>query len=57
MLCLTFLVIAAVLTAAYAVLAGQVRGWFQGARARLRNRVAGTLMIGAGVALAVIRRG
>ena len=56
-LCLTFLVIAAVLTAAYAVLAGQVRGWFQGARARLRNRVAGTLMIGAGVALAVIRRG
>ena len=55
-LCLTFLVIAAVLTAAYALLAGQVRGWLQGSPARLRNRLAGTLLIGAGIGLALVRR-
>ena len=55
-LCLTFLVIAAVLTAGYAILAGQVRGWFQGSRECLRNRLAGTLLIGAGIGLALVRR-
>jgi len=53
----TFLVIAAVLTAMYAVLAHQVGSYFRGpAGARLRHRLTGTILIGAGVVLALARR-
>lgn len=53
----TFLVIAGGLTAMYAALAHQVGGYFRGsAGARLRNRLTGTILIGAGVVLALARR-
>ncbi|MCH8187999.1 MAG: LysE family transporter [Proteobacteria bacterium] len=53
----TFLVIAAGLTAMYAVLAHQVGSFFRGPnRARLRNRLTGGIFIGAGVVLALARR-
>jgi threonine/homoserine/homoserine lactone efflux protein len=56
-LCVTFLVIAAGLTAGYAVLANQVGAWFAGPRgARVRLRATGSIMIGAGLVLAVARR-
>ncbi len=56
-LCPSFLIVASVLTAGYAVLAGGLRGWF-GSRSRVlwRNRVSGSLMIGAGLGLALARR-
>ena len=53
----TFLVIAAGLTAMYAALAHQVGSYFRGpAGARLRHRLTGTILIGAGVVLALARR-
>ncbi len=53
----TFLVIATVLDSSYALLAGRVRGLLRGQRrARLRNRLTGSLLIGAGVGLALARR-
>jgi threonine/homoserine/homoserine lactone efflux protein len=52
----TFLVIGFVLTAAWGFAADRTRVWFGGRRLRLRNRIAGSLMIGAGVALAMVRR-
>ncbi|HKF72231.1 MAG TPA: LysE family translocator [Stellaceae bacterium] len=55
LLCATFLVIAALLDGAWAVLAGHVR-WFLGSRGRLRNRLSGGLLIGAGLGLALARR-
>ncbi|HLJ21283.1 MAG TPA: LysE family translocator [Stellaceae bacterium] len=55
LLCATFLVIGTLLDGAWAVLAGHVRG-FLGSRGRLRNRLSGGLLIGAGVGLALARR-
>jgi threonine/homoserine/homoserine lactone efflux protein len=57
LLCTTFLVIATVLDGAYALLAGRLRPWLRGrARARLRNRITGSLLIAAGLGLALARR-
>jgi threonine/homoserine/homoserine lactone efflux protein len=52
----TFLVIGFVFTAAWGFAADRTRVWFGGRRLRLRNRIAGSLMIGAGLALAMVRR-
>jgi threonine/homoserine/homoserine lactone efflux protein len=58
LLCGSFLVIATVLTAGYALLAERAGTWFRGRRGHLvRNRLTGTLMIGAGLGLALARRG
>jgi threonine/homoserine/homoserine lactone efflux protein len=58
LLSLTFLVLATVLDGCYALLAGRVRHLFQTKRrARLRHRVTGSLLIGAGIGLALARRG
>ncbi len=57
LLSVTFLVIATVLDGGYALAAGRVRGWFEGARReRIRNRITGSLLVGAGVGLAFARR-
>jgi homoserine/homoserine lactone efflux protein len=55
LLCATFLVIGSLLDGAWALLAGHVR-WFLASRGRLRNRLSGGLLIGAGVGLALARR-
>jgi homoserine/homoserine lactone efflux protein len=52
----TFLALAVLLDGAWAVLAGRARGLLA-ARARLRNRLTGGLLIGAAAGLAVARRG
>lgn len=58
LLSLTYLTVATVLDGGYAVLAGRVRGWLRfGSRQRLANRVTGSLLIGAGLWLALARRG
>jgi len=55
---ITFLVIAFVFTAFWAVLADRARRLFRSRRAALvRNRLTGTLFIGAGLGLALARRG
>lgn len=51
----TFLVVAVLLDGAWALLAGRLRSLLQ-ARARLRNRITGGLLIGAGVGLAFARK-
>ena len=56
-LAITFFCLATVLDAAYAMLAGRFRGAFlTPERARLRNRISGSLFVGAGVGLALARR-
>ncbi|MEX1109918.1 MAG: LysE family translocator [Dongiaceae bacterium] len=56
-LCTTFFVIALTFDGLYAVLAGRVRTWFRTSRARRWiDRISGTLLIGAGVGLALVRR-
>jgi threonine/homoserine/homoserine lactone efflux protein len=56
-LCATFLVIQTLLDGSYALLGGRLRGLLTGRRrARLRNRVTGTLLIGAGLGLALARK-
>ncbi|MDP6706040.1 MAG: LysE family translocator [Alphaproteobacteria bacterium] len=53
----TFLVIAVVLDSGFALAAGHARSWLRGAaRARLRNRLTGGFLIGAGLGLALARR-
>jgi threonine/homoserine/homoserine lactone efflux protein len=53
----TFLVIGFVFTAAWGFATDRARVWFRGRRrVRLRNRIAGSLMIGAGLGLAMVRR-
>ncbi len=51
----TFLVVAVLLDGAWALLASRLRSLLQ-ARARLRNRLTGGLLMGAGVGLALARR-
>lgn len=56
-LCATFLVIATLLDGGYALLGGRLRGWLRDRRrARLQGRITGSLLIGAGVGLALARR-
>lgn len=56
-LSITFFVIATVLTAGYGILAGNVRQYVTGAATvKLRNRISGTLVMGAAVGLALVRR-
>jgi len=54
-LAITFFVVSTVLDSLWAILAGRLRALLV-ARARLRNRVTGGLMIGAGLGLALARR-
>ena len=55
LLAVTFFVVSTVLDSVWAMLAGRLRALLV-ARARLRNRVTGGLMIGAGLGLALARR-
>ncbi|MFN4013722.1 MAG: LysE family translocator [Reyranella sp.] len=55
LLSVTFIVVAVLLDAGWALLAGRLRFLLQ-ARARLRNRLTGGLLMGAGVGLALARR-
>ena len=56
-LSVTFVAIALVFDGSYALLAGRARRWFANERrARVRNRVTGTLLIGAGLGLAIVRK-
>jgi threonine/homoserine/homoserine lactone efflux protein len=55
LLCATFMVIATLLDSAWALLAGRARGVLA-ARPRLRNRLSGGMLIGAGVGLALARK-
>ena len=58
LLCTTYLVIATLLDGGYALLAGRLRGRLMSRRGqRIRNRVTGSLLIGAGLGLALARRG
>jgi len=54
-LCVTFLVVATVLDSGWAVAAGRAR-WLLASRPRLRNRLSGGCLIGAGVGLALAHR-
>ena len=57
LLSVTFLTLAIVLDGTYTLLAGRLRPWFRGRqRARLRQRLSGALLIGAGLGLALARR-
>ncbi len=56
-LCVTFLVVQTLLDGSYALLGGRLRPWLVSrGRARIRNRVTGGLLIGAGLGLALARR-
>jgi len=54
---IAFLAIALMLDGAYALLAGQIRGLLAGRRqVRIRNGITGTLLMGTGIGLALMRR-
>jgi homoserine/homoserine lactone efflux protein len=54
LLSVTYLVIATVLDAGYVLLAGRLRGWLRDRRrARLRNRLTGSLLIATGLGKAI----
>ncbi len=53
-LCVTFVVVAAVIDSLWALVAARARGLL-GGRGRLRNRISGGLLVGAGVGLALAR--
>jgi homoserine/homoserine lactone efflux protein len=55
LLAVTFLVVAVVLDSVWALLAGRLRGLLM-THVRLRNRLTGGLLVGAGVGLALARR-
>lgn len=58
LLSLTYLTVATILDGGYALLAGRARDWLRnGGRQRLTDRITGSLLIGAGVWLALARRG
>ncbi len=57
LLCVTFLVVQTLLDGSYAILGGRLRPWLSSrARARVRNRVTGGLLVGVGLGLALARR-
>ena len=57
LLCATFLIIATLLDGSYALLGGRLRGLLGAPRwSRLRKRLTGSLLIGAGLGLALVRR-
>jgi threonine/homoserine/homoserine lactone efflux protein len=53
-LCATFLLLAILLDGGWALLSGRARGLLA-ARGRLRNRLSGGLLVGAGIGLALAR--
>lgn len=55
LLSVTFLVLAIFIDGSWALLAGKAR-FLLGAHGRLRNRITGTLMLGAGLGLALVRK-
>jgi len=55
LLAVTFLVVAIVLDSLWAILAGRLRALLT-AQAKLRNRISGGLLVGAGLGLALARR-
>ena len=58
LLSFTFLVIATLIDGSYALAGERLGAWLRGAaRTRLRNRLSGGLLIGAGLGLALVRRG
>ena len=57
LICVTFLVVQTLLDGTYALLGGRLRPWLASrARAQLRNRITGGLLVGAGLGLALVRR-
>jgi threonine/homoserine/homoserine lactone efflux protein len=54
----TMIVMALLSDSAYALLAGRARSWFSApGRRRLQSRITGTLLIGVGCGLLLVRRG
>jgi len=58
LLCTTFLLIATLLDGGYVMVAGRLRTWLHDrGRARMRNRMTGSLLIATGLGLALAKRG
>ena len=52
---MTFIVVAAVLDSAYAVLTGRAGTWLSERRVRLISRLSGGFLVGGGIWLAMVR--